>query len=186
MNPHDYLADLLESVAHGDLARSLDDEIVRIDPVESQPSEDVPIESGPIVYYPEDDPNYDPNDPIVIDPVESPSGGDVPIESGPIVYYPEDDPNYDPNDPIVIDPVESQPGGEDIPIGGCWGTGHQDETDPGEGEVSIQPVEEEAPAEAVLIEPDPEQEPGPEMSIQPVEEDSFEEDSVEADVETMA
>ena len=119
-NPRDYLADLLESMADADLTTSLDDEIVRIDP----------IESGPIVYDPENDPNYEPDAP---GPVESPSGG------------------------------------EDIPIGGCWGTGHQHETDPGEGEVSIQPVE-EAPAEDVYIEPDPEQEPGPEMSIQPVEE----------------
>jgi hypothetical protein len=97
-NPRDYLADLITDV---DLANVLDDEIVQIDPVESKHGEDAPNESGPIVYYPEDDPNYDPSDS---------TNQPIPNESGPIVYYPENDPNYDPPDapnesgPIYYDP----------------------------------------------------------------------------------
>ncbi len=147
-NPRDYLADLLESMRDVDLTTALDDEVVRVDPVESPSGEDVPNESGPIVYYPEDDPNYDPNDPI----------GDVPNESGPIFY-----------DPNESGPVESPPG-EDVPIDlDCWGTGGPREVDPDEGVVHGRPVD-VTPAEDVYIEPEPEQEPGPEMSIQPVEE----------------
>ena len=95
-NPGDhYLADLMESVGL-DLTKALDDEIVRVDPVESSPGEDVPNESGPIFWEP--GPNPDP-------------GGTVPgpaSDPGPIVWedptYPGDDPSDGPNYPPDYDP----------------------------------------------------------------------------------
>jgi hypothetical protein len=166
-NPRDYLAELVTDV---DLAKVLDDGIVQIDPVDSKHDADVPNESGPIVYYPEDDPNYHPN------------------ESGPIFYDPEH-PDYGPNsdyswgDGASHHPhhphhghgsghhhrdAPADPPGDDV-IDGRWGSGSTRETNPAEGEVTIMPVE-EAPAESVDITPTPEPEPEPEMSIMPVEE----------------
>jgi hypothetical protein len=165
-NPPDYLTDLLNAV---DLTNALDDEIVWVDPIESRAGDDVPNESGPIVYYPENDPNYDPN----YDPHQP--GPELPNESGPIFY----DPNFPDYQPSHGDDPAGSPHGGDVVIDGCWGSGSTHETDPGEGEVSIQPVE-ETPIEDVYLEPDPEQEPGPVMSIQPVEETpvTFETDDV--------
>ena len=84
------------------------------------------------------------------DPVEPAPREDVPFGRG-------DEPTEYDDQVVRIDPVESQPG-EDVPF---------EPADPGEGEVSIQPVE-EGP-EHVFIEPEPGLDPDPVVSIQPVE-----------------
>ena len=133
-NPHDnYLADLMESVGV-DLTKALDDEIVRVDPIESQPGEDVPNESGPIFWEPGPNPDEG-HDPSPDAPAPGPAS-----DPGPIVWedptYPGDDPNdgpnyppdHDPNqgpnpdegwDPDAPVPTDPQPGGypEDK---NCW------------------------------------------------------------------
>jgi hypothetical protein len=132
MNPHEYLTELLESL---EVPTTMDDESIWSDPTDSRPGGDVPNESGPIVYYPEDDPNYEPDQP------------ELPNESGPIFYDPapgSDDVidgcwgsgsthEVDPGE-VSIQPVDELPT-EDVFI--------EPEPEPEPGPVmSIQPVEE--------------------------------------------
>jgi hypothetical protein len=112
-NPRDhYLADLMESV-DVDLTKALDDEIVRVDPIESQPGEDVPIESGPIIYdggwdqHPHHEPPHE-SGPIFWEPGPGVPAPGPASDPGPIDWedpnYPGDDPNDGPNYPQDHDP----------------------------------------------------------------------------------
>jgi hypothetical protein len=202
-NPRFDLGDILEAM-NVDLTRALDDEATdehvpnesgpiyydpANDPENQEPTDPEPTDSEPyvpgrdgpppFVYDPAyDEETQDGSVPFSIDPVEQPHGEDTPING---------DMPIEGDMPVTIDPVE-QPHGEDTPIepGDIdWGAGESDapfradviDTED-DGEMQIQPVEEEAPAEDTYIEPDPEAEPGPVMTIQPAETD------VETDAET--
>jgi hypothetical protein len=128
-NPHVNLSELLKTLNDLDPTTTLDDEIVRVDPIESQPGEDVPIESGPILWedpaYPGDDPNYPPeHDPNQgpkpdegYDPTQPPEGGyepDCGTTGGSDEPFPEDG-----HAPDVPAPEEPEPG--DYPEDkNCW------------------------------------------------------------------
>jgi hypothetical protein len=97
--PDQYLADLMRSV-NVDLTKALDDELVRVDPIESEPGEDLPLEPppgpasdpGPIIW---EDPAY---------PGETDPGPNYPPDHDP-GQGPNPDEGYDPDAPLPDEPA---------------------------------------------------------------------------------
>ncbi|MGH3877931.1 MAG: hypothetical protein ACRDSK_12955 [Actinophytocola sp.] len=124
-NPQVGLGELLKALTDVDRTEQLDDETVWVDPIESQPGEDVPIESGPIIYddgwgqHPHDEP---PNEsgPIFWEPTPAPGEAHEPgptapapgpaSDPGPVIWedptYPGDDANDGPTCPPDHDPSQ--------------------------------------------------------------------------------